>query len=93
METYKLIEFHFSLAVYIEHLLGRKGLHVTIIFFACMTGEMASISVLCKSCFANSFWKVYITLYWLFTTISELQWPNVFCITKQCEIFVLNTLK
>lgn len=43
MGTYKLIEFHFSLAVYIEHLLGRKGLHVTIIFFACMTGEMALV--------------------------------------------------
>lgn len=43
-----LIEFHFSLEVYIEYLLERKDLYVTITFFACVTGELASINVLCK---------------------------------------------
>lgn len=43
-----LIEFHFSLELYIDYVLERKDLQVTTIFSACMTGELASISILSK---------------------------------------------
>lgn len=43
-----LIEFHFALELYMEYMLEGKDLQVATIFFASATGELASISVLCK---------------------------------------------
>lgn len=91
-----LREFHFSLVVFIEYLLGRRDLHVTIIFFACMTDELASIRVLCKYHVLQI--KVTSERYVLFRTGCLQHFQNyddlMICSTTEiCEIFLLNKSK